>query len=120
MEVKLAQPDALPYDDGEFDLVVIKNLLGSMTQHPRIVCLQEAFRVLRAGKRCLVIDQALRGGLGAVFARSSVDRRYLSSGGACRALQAEGFQGVRLLAERNGLTFVEGTKPNPNPTAIET
>ena len=120
VEVKVAHPDLLPHDDSEFDFVVLKNVLGRMTQHQRVMCLQEAFRVLGVGKRCLVVDQALRGGLGAVFAKSSVDRRYLSGGGALAALQGEGFRVVRLLAERDGMTFVEGTKPNPGPTVVDT
>lgn len=119
VEVKTAHPDALPYDDGEFDLVVLKSVLSSMPQHQRIMCLQESFRVLSVGSRCLVIDETLRGGLGAIFARSSVDRRYLSGGGALPALEAEGFRAVRLLAEREGMTFVEGTKPHPGPTAVD-
>ena len=35
---------------------------------------------------------------------------YASSGGAERALSTVGFRAVRTLAERGGLTFVEGVK----------
>ena len=119
VEVKRARLDGLPYGDSEFDLVVLKNVLGRVTQHQRILCLQQAFRVLRAAGRCLVIDQALRGGLGAVFAKPSVDRRYLGDGGALLALKAEGFRGVRLLAERGGLTYVEGIKLHAGPIGVD-
>ncbi len=119
VEVKVARPDGLPYDDGEFDLVVIKNVLDGMAQHERILCVQQAFRVLRTGGRCLVIDRTLRGGLGAIFAQPSVDRRYLTDGGALPALKAEGFRGVRRLADRDGLTYVEGTKSFVGPTAVD-
>ena len=119
VEVKVAPVDALPHNDGEFELVVIKNLLGSITQHQRILCLQQAFRVLRTGGRCLVIDQILRGGLGVVFTKPSIDRRYLSAGGALPALKAEGFKGVRLLADRGGLTFIEGMKPSVGPAVVD-
>lgn len=110
VEVKVAQPTAIPYDDDWFDLVVIKQVLGGLTQNDRVLCLQQTFRVLKAGARCLVIDPAMRGGLGAILSRQSLDPRYVDSGGAERALQHEGFRGVRLLAERDGLKFIEGTK----------
>jgi len=110
VEVKVAQLASLPYDDGQFDLVVIKQVLGELTQNDRVLCLQQALRVLTAGGRCLVIDPAMRGGLGAVFSRQSLDRRYVEGGGAQSALKHEGFRGVRLLAERDGLIFAEGTK----------
>ena len=110
VEVKVGRLAALPYDAGTFDLAVLKQTLGHMNPLTRIKCLQEVFRVLKVGGRCLVIDQAIRGGLAAIFTRQSVDIRY-ADGGARRALKEEGYAGVRLLAERDGLVFVEGTKP---------
>ena len=110
VDVKVAELAALPYDDTYFDLVVIKQVLGGLTQNDRVRCLQEAQRVLKAGGRCLVVDPAMRGGLGAILSRQSLDPRYVEGGGALRALEHEGFHGTRLLAERDGLRFVEGTK----------
>lgn len=112
VEVVRAPIDDLPHADDTFDLVIIKRLLGGLPIHQRVSCLQQALRVLRPGGRCLVIDSAPRGGLGAVFARSGGDRRYLAEGGAVPALTAEGFLMVRRLGERDGLTFVEGQKPS--------
>ena len=40
----------------------------------------------------------------------TLDAQYLANGGAQGALKAEGFRGVRLLAEGDGQIFVEGTK----------
>ncbi len=110
VEVKVAPVSNLPYDSDSFDLVVIKQALGALGQNDRVLCLQETFRVLRGGGRCLVIDAALRGGLGVIFSRQSFDRHYLADGGAQPALRQEGFLGVRLLADRDGFTFVEGAK----------
>ena len=110
VEVKVAQPATVPYDDDWFDLVVIKQVLGGLTQNDRVLCLQQTLRVLKVGGRCLAIDPAMRGGLGAILSRQSLDPRYVDGGGAERALQREGFSAVRLLAERDGLQFVEGTK----------
>jgi ubiquinone/menaquinone biosynthesis C-methylase UbiE len=110
VEIKVSEYTALPYDSGTFDLAVLRHTLGQMNPLPRVRCLQEVFRILKAGGRCLVIDAAMRGGMAAVFSRQSVNARYAEDG-ARKALKEEGFFGVRFLAERNGLTFVEGTKP---------
>ena len=111
VEVKVASLTALPYESGSFDLVVIKRVLGELDQNDRVGCLQQVFQMLRHGGRCLVIDPAMRGGLGAIFTRQSLNTWYVESGGAQQALKAEGFLGVRKLAERDGQVFIEGTKP---------
>ena len=110
VDVKVAELAALPYGDDRFDLVVIKQVLGGLMQNDRVLCLQETLRVLRVGGRCLVIDPAMRGGLGALLSRQALDPRYVGGGGAQRALKHEGFHAIRLLVERDGLRFVEGTK----------
>ena len=110
VDVKVAKLAAIPYDEDWFDLVVIKQVLGGLTQNDRVLCLQQALRVLKPGGRCLVVDPAMRGGLGAILSRQSLDPRYVEGGGAQRALKHEGFQGIRLLAERDGHRFVEGAK----------
>ena len=110
VEVTVAPLTALPYDQGSFDVVVVKNVLGQLQQHTRVACLQQTHRVLRTGGRCLVIEQAPRGGLGALLSRQSLDRQYAEFGGARGALKAEGFRGVRPLADRDGVRFTEGTR----------
>jgi ubiquinone/menaquinone biosynthesis C-methylase UbiE len=110
VEVEAAPPSMLPYDPGSFDLVVINDVLAAMNPNQRVGCLQETLRVLRPGGRCLVIEPAPRGGLGALLAKRTTDAYYASSGGAERALQAEGFKATRRLSEREGLAFVEGIK----------
>ena len=114
IEVTVAPLSALPYDPESFDLVVIKNMLGELRQNTRVACLQQTSRVLRAGGRCLVIEQSIRGGLGALFSRQSLDRQYATFGGARGALKAEGFRSVLLLADRDGLSFTEGTRGATN------
>jgi ubiquinone/menaquinone biosynthesis C-methylase UbiE len=111
VEAKTARLAAFPYENDFFDLVVLKNVLGNLRQADRVPCLQQAFRVLRAGGRCLAIDPAMRGGIGSVFSKRSMDARYVRTGGAQGAIKGEGFRGVRILADRDGLIFSEGTKP---------
>ena len=110
VEIKVSRFADLPYETATFDLAVLKHTLGKMHPLARVKCLQGVLRVLKVGGRCLVIDTAARGGIGAIFSRQTVDAQY-ADGGAQRALSEEGFLGVRLLAERDGLTFVEGVKP---------
>ena len=120
VDIKVGELATLPYNDDWFDLVVIKQVLGGLTQNDRVLCLQQALRVLKAGGRCLVVDPAMRGGLGAVLSRRSLDPRYVESGGGQRALEDEGFLGIRLLAECDGLTFVEGAKSAGPDKAVST
>jgi SAM-dependent methyltransferase len=97
----------LPFERDSFDVVVLRSVLPGLDAHSRVRVAQEAHCLLRGGGRCLVIDPAPRGGLGALLNRES---EYASAGGAVRPLEAAGFRGVRVLAEREGSTFVEGVK----------
>lgn len=113
VDVKVAPPRTPPFAQGWFDVVVIPELIGAMRPHERVGTLQGARQVLRVGGRCLVIEPAPRGGLGALFSARSLDPHYRAQGGAETALRAEGFKPVRTLAERDGLLFTEGMKPDP-------
>ena len=112
IDVKVAPLREPPFAEGWFDIVVIPDLIGGMRPHERVGTLQGARQVLRVGGRCLVIEPAPRGGLGALFSARQLDPHYRTHGGAEAALQAEGFQPVRTLAEQGGLTFTEGLKPD--------
>ena len=115
VDVKVAPLAAPPFAQGWFDVVVLPRLIGAMRPHERVGALQGARQVLRVGGRCLVIEAAPRGGLGALFSGRALDPHYRSQGGAEPALKAEGFKPVRTLAERQGLLFTEGMKPDPDP-----
>src|SRR5438094_175662 len=81
---------------------------------------------VKLGDRVLVIgagDPALIAALGAKTGltgttcgvirrcpRRTMNEHYVKTGGAKRALEAERFLAVRVLAEREGLVFVEGAK----------
>jgi ubiquinone/menaquinone biosynthesis C-methylase UbiE len=112
VDVKIAPLRTPPFAQGWFDVVVIPEFIGAMRPHERVGALQGARQVLRIGGRMLVIESAPRGGLGALFSARSVDPHYRAQGGAEAALRAEGFSRVRRLAEREGLLFTEGTKPD--------
>ena len=81
-----------------------------MRINERVLCLQQVLQVLKPNGRCLVIEAAPRGGLGALFSQRSLDRTYVAYGGAEGALKAEGFRAVRQLAEREGKRYIEAMK----------
>ena len=110
-EIVRAPYDRLPFDRGAFDLVVVREVLPALRPEQRVACLCETLRVLRPGGRCVAIETAPRGGLGALLAPKGTDPRYAAAGGAVTALEAEGFRATRLLTEREGLIFIEGVKP---------
>ena len=99
-----------PYDDGNFDVALIRDLLPTLTPNERMRTLWEVVRVLRPGGRALVIEPAPRGGFGAILSRQTMDADYLAAGGPLQALKDAGFAAVRVLAEVDGITYVEGIK----------
>jgi ubiquinone/menaquinone biosynthesis C-methylase UbiE len=106
--------NTFPFDNASFDLVVVDNqdgLLSNMKPEQRVACLQQALRTLASRGRIVVIEEGARAGLGGLLrSRRPVDQHYESSGGALRALSAEGFKAARHLADRDGLSFFEGVR----------
>jgi ubiquinone/menaquinone biosynthesis C-methylase UbiE len=109
VEPMCAPWSALPFESGSFDLAVIRDVLSTMAHDERSRVLLELFRVLRAGGRAIVIDQAPRGGIAGLIGGHTTDVAY-GHEGAVGALSSVGFAATRLLAERDGMTFVEGAK----------
>ena len=99
---------ALPFDRELFDVVVLRNILPALDAPQRTAVGREVERVVRPGGRCIAIDDLPRKGvLGKLAGGSSA-----TSPGAIAAavIGASGFRGVRNLAEREGIVFVEGVK----------
>jgi SAM-dependent methyltransferase len=112
VEIEVAPLSRLPFEDGAFDVAVIdstRGLLGALPPVDRMGLVGELFRVLRAGGRLIAIERYGRAGLFSL-AGGAPSSEYASSGGAPRAFEAAGFRPVRVLAERDGLRFVEGLK----------
>jgi len=110
IDVKKTRFASLPFAPETFDVVVANNLIGDMRINERVLCLQQVLQVLKQNGRCLIIEAAPRGGLGALFSQRSIDRTYVAYGGAEGSLKAEGFRAVRQLAERDGKRYIEGMK----------
>ena len=114
VEVEVVPPTRLPFDDGSFDVAVVDDtsgLVGTMRPEDRVHTLREVCRALRPGGRVMIIGTAPRGGFGAILSRAQSGPPFAASGEATKALDAEGFRSARILAEREGLVFVEAVKP---------
>jgi SAM-dependent methyltransferase len=110
VEVEIAPPTALPLDDASVDLVIVDDsggLFGSLTGTDRAQCVREAVRILRPGGRVMVIGSTGGSGLASLLGRAPSAPAFDPK----PSLEGDGFKFVRHLAEREGLSFVEGLKP---------
>ena len=109
IEVEIAPLTALPLEDRAFDLAVVDDSTGefsALADADRVTVAREALRVLRPGGRVLVIGVGEATGISAFLSReprtAAVDPEP--------ALQAGGFVATRVLGDREGLRFIEGTR----------
>jgi ubiquinone/menaquinone biosynthesis C-methylase UbiE len=90
-----------------FDIVVLSHALSVPGEKP-VNVINEAVRVVRAGGRVVAIEGASTAGLLSALRRRA---RPALSGDAIRdLLAAAGLRATRVLAEAEGLTYVEGAK----------
>jgi len=113
IETATVRWNALPLEPATFDVAVVRHVFPGLAKADRIVCATEVHRVLRPGGRCLVIDPGQVAGLAGLLTRAAVNSEYTAEGGAVATLEAAGFRGARLLAERDGIVFSEAARPNP-------
>ncbi len=109
MEVEHAAGWANSLGSQSFDVATVDGSVIAGSPSEGQACLREVYRVCRAGARLVAILHGERGA-GALI---GVERTSAGTAGSTllRALEQAGFRPVRLLAEREGLTFVEGFRP---------
>ena len=108
IEIELNPPSRLPSDNNVFDLVVIDetdHTIATLPEPQRTAMLREAHRIVRPGGRVMIVAPGTQTGLRAWLGGSpaSYDR--------VAALETERFRSARVLADREGLMFVEAVKP---------
>lgn len=106
LETSTAPVTMLPFAPESFDVVIVNRLLPLLTPDRRVAALGEAARVLRMGGRCVVIETGRRGGIAGLFGGTA----SLPSSDLEALMSSAGFRGVRTLAEREGLVFLEAAK----------
>ena len=114
VDVDVAPPTRLPFEDAAFDLAVVDDtggLFGTMRAEDRVAAVRELVRVLRPGGRVVMFGATPRGGIGALLPRAESGPPFVSSGDAVKSLEADGFRSARVIGEREGLAFVEAIKP---------
>jgi ubiquinone/menaquinone biosynthesis C-methylase UbiE len=105
---------ALPFEAGAFDAVVMRNALAAIEPPRRPTAMGEVFRVVRPGGRCIAIEDLPKTGIRALV-RGRGGGTPSAGAIAVQLLTTAGFRGVRLLAEREGIAFVEGVKAAGQP-----
>jgi len=113
VDVEVAAPTKLPVADQAFDVAVVDDtggLIGGAAATDRPAIVGELGRVLRPGGRAVLIGGTPRGGLSALLARTPNGPPFVASDEGRQALMSV-FKFVRILAEREGLVFVEGIRP---------
>ena len=111
VETSSSPPTALSFEAASFDLVVLRNALARLESQVQMAVVQEASRVLRPGGRCMVIDTLAGDGMVSLFSKETPVSPG-DSGPTIELLKKQGFVAARLLAERDGLRFVEAIKKN--------
>jgi ubiquinone/menaquinone biosynthesis C-methylase UbiE len=111
VEVVGVQSGAWPFDAASFDIALVDgNALIGAADDERQIRLGEIRRVVRAGGRVLAVYRSPR----SLMMRLGFESAHEASQPARALLQAfdrAGLAPARLLAEREGLTFVEAFRP---------
>lgn len=96
----------LPFDPETFDVVVMNHVMPRLTSDRAVMAFAEALRVIRPAGRCVVIDAGRRSGLASLLGGG----HRTDPADVEQVMKRAQFGGVRLLAERQGLLFIEGAR----------
>ena len=106
VESAVAPLSSLPFAADSFDVVVAVRLLRELDPAGRTAAFGQALRVVRPGGRSVVIETGRLRGLGGLFSSPApIPAEEIVS-----ILESAGFRGVRTLADRDRLLFLEGAR----------
>ena len=111
-EILTGPLDTLAIDDGSTDVAIVHGsdaAIAGMSDAERDRVFRECHRVLRIGGRLIVMSGGPDGGVTALFHRRT-NLPSLSAEQALASYEHAGFRAARLLAEREGMRFLEGLK----------
>jgi SAM-dependent methyltransferase len=114
VDVVVSPPTALAADAGAFDVAVVDDtggLVTSLSSSDRAAAIGELLRILRPGGRVVFITGTPKSGISAIFGRGEEGAPEAASRVILESLGGAGLRAVRTLAERDGMTFIEGMKP---------
>jgi ubiquinone/menaquinone biosynthesis C-methylase UbiE len=117
VDLHVVSQSRLPFDDASFDVIVFHDASGIVGggEGTATQWLRECPRLLRAGGRLVAIETGTPVGLRALFAARPAQDQQMEAGDdgpTVAALRMAGFTTVRVLADREGLRFIEGFKTN--------
>ena len=117
VDLRVVSESRLPFDDASFDVIVFHDASGIVGggEGTATQWLRECPRLLRTGGRLVAIETGTPVGLRALFAARPAEDQRREAGGdgpTVAALRMAGFTTVRVLADREGLRFIEGFKTN--------
>lgn len=107
LETQVAPLGAVPYASETFDAVIAIRLVSHLERGTQSAAFREALRVVRPGGRCVVVEAGRSRGLAGLFAGAPP----VAASEIETLLQEGGFRGVRTLADRDRLLFLEGARP---------
>jgi SAM-dependent methyltransferase len=114
-DVSVTPDGSLPFAGESFDVVIVhgvNGLLAALSDLVRGRLLSQLLHVTRGGGRVILTEAGERSGLRALLAPApKIDEQYERAGGTVAAVERAGFRPVRMLADRDGVRFVEGLKP---------
>jgi SAM-dependent methyltransferase len=114
-DVSVSPDGSLPFGADSFDVVIVHGVTGQLSAldiDVRSRLLRQLLQVTRGGGRVIVTEAGERSGFRAVLAPAPKrDEQYEQNGGTAHALETAGFRPVRLLADRDGVRFIEGLRP---------
>jgi len=103
VELERLEGDHWPYEEDAFDIIAIRPRGEWAAEDALRPAIDAARRLLRDGGRCVVITDSAPSGLSRLAGRSPGP----SPAALLKWFGEAGFRGTRLLAEREGLGFVE-------------